>query len=120
MVQQNLLTKNMKKELFQYILCYGSTAFMAFWLFIRKNFNTSYVMVQPSKKKYPISINVFQYILCCGSTVSSSIIWEILFRFQYILCCGSTERAIEKQEATGHFNTSYVVVQQLSKNLSLI
>ena len=97
---------------FQYILCYGSTPTRATTQARRKNFNTSYVTVQPTVKRriYQISrisihpmlrfnpfpkwelLNVikFQYILCYGSTYDDSMLHGKSTIFQYILCYGST------------------------------
>ena len=54
---------------FQYILCYGSTAFRA---------------------RRRVRGMEFQYILCYGSTIIRILINQIFFTFQYILCYGST------------------------------
>ena len=58
------------KDLFQYILCYGSTPL--------------YPRVSWAKQ-------VFQYILCYGSTRKVRANLDKDKAFQYILCYGSTE-----------------------------
>ena len=64
-----LETKYRVLNVFQYILCYGSTGSL-YW--------------KPRRERK------FQYILCYGSTSSSFIIIKIIKKFQYILCYGST------------------------------
>ena len=98
---------------FQYILCYGSTDAVLSLPTIFRNFNTSYVMVQPSKNyisalgrsdfntsyvmvQQPRTstqslIIEFQYILCYGSTLINFGASLSIGTFQYILCYGSTD-----------------------------
>ena len=84
----------------------------------RKNFNTSYVMVQHNGVDIEELVDSFQYILCYGST-SSDIFSKRSFKsFQYILCCGSTLVWSEHIQHNLNFNTSYVVVQPVSPSSS--
>ena len=83
--------------LFQYILCYGSTFFKEVLMCAFTDFNTSYVTVQLVAYKPFTNDLQFQYILCYGSTISRNF----------------TQRFL------ADFNTSYVTVQQIeswSKN----
>ena len=128
------------QDLFQYILCYGSTYLI--WIFSARpsHFNTSYVTVQPrltitSRWFHQISIHPmlrFNYrgICTCGSVSRISIHPMLRFNnllagktigltiFQYILCYGSTDAGAPIGFSSYNFNTSYVTVQQrqLSKN----
>ena len=85
-----LETKYRVLNVFQYILCYGSTGSL-YW--------------KPRRERK------FQYILCYGSTSSSFIIIKIIKKFQYILCYGSTVAKTYQPNYQQHFNTSYVTVQ---------
>ena len=109
------LADNVLGVIFQYILCYGSTAILEqlkkgnscisihpmlrFNMYphsgscIKRNFNTSYVTVQ-----------------LCGIGLRL----VIRIKFQYILCYGSTVFAIYASYAYPNFNTSYVTVQRCS------
>ena len=78
-------------EIFQYILCYGSTAIEGFKFgFV---FKFQYILCYGSTfTKFFLQINTtkFQYILCYGSTEENNPIISFVKKFQYILCYGST------------------------------
>ena len=81
-----------KIEIFQYILCYGSTR---------------------SPRVPWRAVLEFQYILCYGSTGISKNGLVTLIIFQYILCYGSTTVPNVSGLFLKDFNTSYVMVQPL-------
>ena len=83
---------------FQYILCYGSTE---------------------TRKQGKLTRKSFQYILCYGSTVNVSTLWFLYKEFQYILCYGSTPHFHLQILSEFYFNTSYVTVQRIIRNLIL-
>ena len=118
---------------FQYILCCGSTIIKKFIFNLRKNFNTSYVVVQRSSpvisvRSTPISIHLMLWFniepitpdninnpisihLMLWFNLNLLIQTVVVKQFQYILCCGSTQGKGNHFTANYHFNTSYVVVQ---------
>ena len=89
---------------FQYILCCGSTPTIKLPKIKKNNFNTSYVAVQLLPDNFfDMIIIEFQYILCCGSTLKGNKEIDIVYVFQYILCCGSTLL----YELTKHANAEF-------------
>ena len=124
-------------NVFQYILCYGSTLNLLSLFFYHLYFNTSYVTVQlPYILEYRglskyfntsyVTVQLkkciktqngreeFQYILCYGSTIMAASMPEVKITFQYILCYGSTYYKNENESKKQNFNTSYVTVQHQS------
>ena len=148
---------------FQYILCVGSSGYVwnkdwSFYpisihlmcrfkcikivhLFVKEDFNTSYVSVQAFNQINTFRYILFQYILCVGSSTTYSVV-AVLFRYfntSYVSVQGkqhlyttrnlknfntsyvSVQAGVGDNNSTsvGYFNTSYVSVQVSSRALKL-
>ena len=66
----------------------------------------------------PYTTNAFQYILCCGSTSTKTIIKNIPKNISIHLMLWFNHNFHGNALYQYHFNTSYVVVQQLSDDLN--
>ena len=85
------LADNVLGVIFQYILCYGSTA----------------ILEQLKKGNSCISIHpMLRFNRICHIRIVR------LSKFQYILCYGSTSDYARLENNKKNFNTSYVTVQQ--------
>ena len=117
-VQRIELKKYDQVEVFQYILCYGSTISCTHIYLSIKHFNTSYVTVQrPTMVVYPTDKLAFQYILCYGSTI------KVLNGNQYLINFNTSYVTVQRlvtyfySVSWKNFNTSYVTVQQILKSV---
>ena len=101
------------KAIFQYNICFGSTksccsAFSDFiFISIQHLFRFDLQIVSTS-----LGTNGFQYNICFGSTERLENIKKKAERFQYNICFGSTQVFIKNNLVHQYFNTTFVSVRQ--------
>ena len=61
--------------------------------------------------------SLFQYIICFGSRTGKPIVVYADIQFQYIICFGSSNPTNPNEPIVLHFNTLYVLVQEMLKPL---